>query len=54
MPDRKLKKMAVQAGKSHPNYSSPAKRHRIEKRQFLSLWKTEFPWVVYDCVDGMR
>ena len=52
--DRKLKKMAVQAGKSSPNHPSPAKRHRIEKRQFLSSWKTEFPWVVYDHVDGIR
>ena len=46
--------MAVQAGKSPPNHPSHAKRHRIEKRQFLSSWKTAFPWVVYDRVDGMH
>ena len=34
--------------------SHPAKRPRVEKRKFLSSWKTEFPWVVYDSAHGMR
>ena len=36
---------------SHP---SSAKRPRIEKRQFLPAWKTEFPWLTYDHTEGMR
>lgn len=31
-----------------------AKRPRIEKRQFLSAWKTEFPWVAHSPTEGMR
>ena len=36
---------------SHP---STAKRPRIEKRQFISSWKKEFPWVTYNREEGMR
>jgi hypothetical protein len=28
------------------------KRPRIEKRQFLGSWKTEYPWITYDHADG--
>ena len=47
--------MAVQSGKSSPNHPSRTKRRMIKKRQFMSsLLKTEFPWAVYDCVDGIH
>ena len=36
---------------SHP---SSAKRPRIEKRHFLPAWKTEFPWLTYGHIEGMR
>lgn len=31
-----------------------AKRPKIEKRQFLLAWKTEFPWVTHSPTEGMR
>ena len=44
--------MATRGSPSHQ--SSAAKRRRVEKRKFLPLWKTDFPWVIYDSVHGMR
>ena len=43
--------MASSAGEESP---SIAKMPRIEKRQFLAAWKTEFPWVTYSHAEGMR
>ena len=31
--------------------SHPAERPKVEKRKFLSSWKTDFPWV-YDSAHG--
>ena len=43
--------MASNVGEESP---FTAKRPRIEKRQFLAAWKTEFPWVTYSHAEGMR
>jgi hypothetical protein len=46
--------MASGAGEDSISHPSCAKRPRIEKRQFLAAWKTEFPWVTYGRTEGMR
>ena len=47
-------KMASSIGEESPSHTSTAKRPRIEKRQFLAAWKTEFPWVTYGHAEGMH
>ena len=47
-----LRNMATFGGEdSHP---STSKRHRIDKRQFFTSWKKEFPWVAYHLKEDIR
>ena len=46
--------MATGGGASSEDLLSLPKRPKVEKRQFLSSWKSEFPWVTFDRAIGMR